>query len=83
MLGEGERVEKFTRSDGDVWRLRVRDSLSSELCHSAVLPCDAAGVSLITTLHCRDTVAGHRYLVYARVHAAAMHHKADNRRLRF
>lgn len=24
-----ERVEKFTRSNGDVWRLRVRDSLVS------------------------------------------------------
>lgn len=35
-------VEKFTRSDGDVWRLRVRDSFSSALCHSAVLPRGAA-----------------------------------------
>jgi len=35
-------VEKFTRFDGDVWRLRVRDSLNSTLCHSAVLPRGAA-----------------------------------------
>lgn len=33
-------IEKFTRFDGDVWRLCVRDSLSSELCHSAHLPRD-------------------------------------------
>jgi len=39
-----EGVEKFTRSDGDVWRLRVRDSLSSELCHSVVPPRDATVV---------------------------------------
>lgn len=26
-----DEVEKFTRSDGDVWRLRVRDSLSARI----------------------------------------------------